>query len=294
MEHSAAHYFMKSVNFVFGIENQRDLSMKESRYLPVLTVAGSDSSGGAGIQADIKTMSALGCYGMSAITAVTAQNTVGVTAVAGIDPGIVAAQIDAVFDDIRPLAVKTGMLYSSEVVDAVAGSLGRHHAGNLVVDPVMISTSGSRLISADAVEVMVHRLFPLAVLVTPNLQEAVALTGESDPSAQAQWFFSHGVDSVLLKGGDSSDSRSKTDLFFRKYLPPVSLVSPAIDTVNTHGTGCTLSAAIVSFLARGFDLDSAVVAAKEYISAALRSGANYVIGSGHGPVDHFHALRHDI
>ena len=184
--------------------------MKESRYLPVLTVAGSDSSGGAGIQADIKTVSALGCYGMSAITAVTAQNTVGVTAVAGIDPGIVAAQIDAVFDDIRPLAVKTGMLYSSEVVDAVAGSLGRHHAGNLVVDPVMISTSGSRLISADAVEVMVHRLFPLAVLVTPNLQEAVALTGESDPGAQAQWFFSHGVDSVLLKGGDSSGSEEHT------------------------------------------------------------------------------------
>lgn len=259
-------------------------------YLPVLSVAGSDCSGGAGIQADLKTMSALGCYAMSVITAVTAQNTCGVYAVEGISPEIVAAQIDAVFSDIPPLAVKTGMLYSDRIVAEVARSLAAHGVKHLVVDPVMVSTSGSRLISEEAIECMVTRLFPLAEVVTPNVAEAAVLTASANPDEQAAKIMAMGPKSVLLKGGDRAGDH-KTDLLYLADGTVRRFSSPAVDTVNTHGTGCTLSSAIASFLANGRSLADAVAEAKDYVTSALRAGALYKIGEGHGPVDHFHAFR---
>lgn len=260
------------------------------KYIPVLSVAGSDCSGGAGIQADIKTMSALGCYAMSAITAVTAQNTCGVYAVESISPEVVAAQIDAVFDDIPPLAVKTGMLCSADIVSTVAERFAAYGVTHLVVDPVMVSTSGSRLISEEAIGRMVEGLFPLAGIVTPNVAEAEVLTSSVRPDVQADKILAMGPGAVLLKGGDRSGSR-KTDLLYLADGTERSFSSPAVDTVNTHGTGCTLSSAIASFLARGFVLTDAVQAAKDYVTSALNEGARYKIGRGHGPVDHFYLFR---
>lgn len=257
-------------------------------YVPVLTVAGSDSSGGAGIQADIKTMSALGCYGMSAITAITAQNTTGVTAIQGIDPDIVAAQIDTVCADIWPLATKTGMLYSADIANAVADAFERNNLQNIVVDPVMVSTSGSKLISDDAIEKVVSRLFPISTLITPNKAEAEALTGTAELSLQARRLHELGAKIVLLKGGDSDSTDYKTDYLsysWEKTLTPIK--SSAINTHNTHGTGCTLSSAIASYLALGYDLYKSIKRAKKYISYALFAGKNVIIGDGHGPVNHF-------
>lgn len=259
-------------------------------YVPVLSVAGSDSSGGAGIQADLKTMSAIGCYAMSAITAITAQNTIGVTGIRGVDTGLVAAQIDAVFTDIRPLAVKTGMLFSEEIVAVVAERLAANCVTNLVVDPVMVSTSGSRLISQGAVSTMVGRLFPLADIVTPNVAEAEVLTGTTDPDEQARLILESGTRAVLLKGGDRSGD-VKTDLLYCADGSTCRFSTEAIDTVNTHGTGCTLSSAIASYLAIGHPMVEAVGLAKDYVSDALRAGARYKIGGGHGPVDHFFAFH---
>lgn len=258
-----------------------------SKYIPVLTIAGSDSSGGAGIQADIKTMSALGCYAMSAITAITAQNTCGVNAISGVAPDMVAAQIDAVYSDIRPNAVKTGMLYSSDIVCAVVDSLRRHKCECLVVDPVMVSTSGSLLIDREAINAMIRNLFPMATLVTPNKNEARVLTGYDDVSEQAQAFHYMGAEAVLLKGGDAEDSGEKTDyLSIAGVLDMYELSSPTVSSPNTHGTGCTLSSAIVSYMARGYSLVKAVQSAKKYITEALEAGAGVQIGSGHGPVNH--------
>lgn len=258
-------------------------------YIPVLTIAGSDSSGGAGIQADIKTMSALGCYGMSVITAITAQNTCGVTAIEGVSPEMVTAQIDAVFADIRPAAVKTGMLFSADIVVAVVDALCRHHVDNLIVDPVMVSTSGSPLVDQDAVAVMKEQLFPMATLVTPNKAEAEFITGVKDVHSQADKFEMMGVNAVLLKGGDYERSDVKVD-----YLDVVGMIglmevsSPAVMTANTHGTGCTLSSAIASFMARGEGLVRSVRLAKQYITCALNAGADVEVGSGHGPVNHLY------
>lgn len=257
------------------------------RYIPVLTVAGSDSSGGAGIQADLKTMSALGCYGMSAITAITAQNTCGVMAVQGIDPAIVTAQIDAVYADILPLAVKTGMLFSTDIVVAVARALRRHRPSSLVVDPVMVSTSGSRLIGADAVDAVVSELFPLAALVTPNKAEAEVLTGCADVAGQARRLHGMGAAAVLLKGGDDGRTDVKTDWLSIGGSGLIRIEAPAVDTRNTHGTGCTLSSAIASYMAMGHDVADSVRLAKSYITKALEAGAGVAVGSGHGPVNHF-------
>ncbi|MDE6555417.1 MAG: bifunctional hydroxymethylpyrimidine kinase/phosphomethylpyrimidine kinase, partial [Duncaniella sp.] len=174
-------------------------------YYPVLSIAGSDSSGGAGIQADIKTISALGCYAMTAITAITAQNTTGVRSIQTLDPSIVADQIDMVFEDIPPLAVKIGMLGNAAVTEVVADRLEHHRPKFLIVDPVMVSTSGSRLLEEDAVRTLVERIFPLATLVTPNLREAEALTGQTNPALQAHTLAQMGARNVLIKGGDSSD-----------------------------------------------------------------------------------------
>lgn len=261
------------------------------QYYPVLTIAGSDPSGGAGIQADIKTISAIGCYAMAAMTGLTAQNTTGVTAIEPVSPAMVRAQIDTIYADITPMAVKTGMLCNRDSAAAVADCLERHRPGALVVDPVMVSTSGSVLLDDDAIETMVTRIFPLATVITPNLAEARALTGEDDTDLQAEKLLATGAGAVLIKGGDSDDKDYKTDFLYFRDGEPLSFRADAIATGNTHGTGCTFSAAIASFLALGRELDDAVADAKLYVTRALEAGAFVTTGRGHGPVNHFFSPR---
>lgn len=262
-------------------------------YIPILTVAGSDSSGGAGIQADIKTISAIGCYAMSAITAITAQNTTGVRSVAGIAPEMVTDQIEMICSDIPPMAAKTGMLYDKANVEATATCLEKFKVPNLVVDPVMVSTSGSLLIEPDAVRTMIDRIFPLATLVTPNRNEAVELTGQTDPMAQARALAAMGCRNVLLKGGDSDRTDMKIDyLYLEGEEDLITLTADAVNTKNTHGTGCTLSAAIACYLALGFDITDATMRGKLYVTRALQAGARVVTGHGHGPVNHLFGPRH--
>lgn len=259
-----------------------------SQYYPVLTIAGSDCSGGAGIQADIKTISAQGCYAMSAITAITVQNTLGVSAVEPVSPAIVEGQIAAVSSDIRPLATKTGMLFSAPIIRAVAGAIRAAELENLVVDPVMVSTSGSMLLDPEAVSTLVAELLPLALIVTPNADEARALTGTDDPGEQALRLRDMGCRNLLLKGGDKDTPGTKTDyLIMEGSTKLIPLRADAVDTVNTHGTGCSLSACIAARLALGDDLRTAVGRAKAYVTRALQAGADVTIGGGHGPMNHF-------
>lgn len=261
-------------------------------YYPVLTIAGSDSSGGAGIQADIKTMSALGCYAMSAITAITAQNTTGVKSIMPVDAGVVADQIDMVMTDIPPLAIKIGMLCDSTVASVVADRLEHYRPKNLVVDPVMVSTSGSMLLSDDAIGILTERIFPLASLITPNQMEARALTGETETARQIDKFREAGFNNVLIKGGDSDSLDFKTDFLILKDTDEIfELRADAVDTVNTHGTGCTLSSAIASYLALGYDMHKAVSLGKLYVTHALEAGSWITTGKGHGPVNHFFSPR---
>ena len=286
--------FSSLVPLTHILRARRSASLHETmrRYFTVLTIAGSDPAGGAGIQADLKTMSALGCYGMSVITSLTAQNTTGVRSVMAATPSIVTDQMDMVMEDIPPMAIKTGMLCNAEITSAVADRLEHYRPENLVVDPVMVSTSGSRLISDDAVQVITERIFPLSTLITPNVSEARVLTGSDDPHTQAQALRAMGCRNILLKGGDSSDTIHKTDLLYLEgSVDPVMLRADAVDTVNTHGTGCTLSSAIACFLALGNDLTDAVSRAKAYITEALREGSFITTGSGHGPVNHLFAPR---
>lgn len=262
------------------------------RYITALTIAGSDPSGGAGIQADLKTMSALGVFGTTAVTAVTVQNTMGVTAVQGINPDIVAGQIDAVCNDIHPDAIKIGMLFSAEIVETVADALIRNNARNIVLDPVMVSTSGSKLMDDGAIEILKSRLLPLSAIVTPNVAEARELTGTDNSEEQIRMLREYGATAVLLKGGDSTDtnpSQSVDLLSASRASATVRLASDRVNTLNTHGTGCTLSSAIASYLALGYPLEKAVVKAKSYITKALESGAYVGIGHGHGPVNHMFA-----
>ena len=255
----------------------------------VLTIAGSDSSAGAGIQADLKTFAALGVYGTCAITAITAQNTRGVTAVQEAPPGMVAAQIDAVTADIRPDAVKTGMLASAPIVEVVAAKVREYGLPNLVVDPVMVAKSGDRLLRDDAVTVLRDLLLPLAAVVTPNLPEAEVLAGfaidsDEDVRRAAKEIVGLGARAVVVKGGHREAAEAVDVLYdgttFRDYS------APRIDTTSTHGTGCTFASAIAAYLARGEPLAEAVGRAKEYLTEALRRA--YPIGGGHGPVHHFH------
>lgn len=263
------------------------------QYIPILSIAGSDSSGGAGIQADIKTISAIGCYGMTAITAITAQNTTGVKSIQGIDPQIVADQIDMVFSDIPPMAVKTGMLYSPEIADIVAQKLEQYQVTNLVVDPVMVSTSGSILLEEAAIYTIVKRISPLATLVTPNKDEAKYLTGATEPMEQALKLREMGCRNVLLKGGDSERTDMKIDyLLLEGEEELITLTADAVATHNTHGTGCTLSSAIACYLALGFDITDATMRGKLYVTRALQAGARVAVGHGHGPVNHLFAPRH--
>lgn len=258
----------------------------------VLTIAGSDSGGGAGIQADLKAMSAAGVFGMSVITAITAQNTRAVTAAYDLPIPLIEAQIDAIFEDFEVSAVKTGMLSSSDIVQAVARKLKSLAVENLVVDPVMVSKSGYDLLQADAIESVKHDLIPLARLVTPNLFEAERLTGRSikttdDAKAAARAIHRLGCRAVLIKGGHRLDEPA-TDILFDGSEFTI-LPGEYIETSNTHGTGCTYASAIAAKLALGNDLIDAVRTAKIYITEAIRHGL--AIGHGHGPTDHFFAMR---
>ncbi len=261
-------------------------------YSTVLTIAGSDSGGGAGIQADIKAISATGGYAASAITAITVQNTLGVGDVFPVPPAIIAAQARAVLSDIGACAVKIGMLHSAEVVSAVKDVLEEFGARNIVLDPVMVSTSGHRLIEESAIKSLMTELLPLARVITPNIPEAEILAGEKIASEQdfpriARKLSCGGKVSVFMKAGHL-DGEELVDIFYNAEEDHfVELSSKRLFSINTHGTGCTLSSALASYLAQGYSLDDAARAAKEYISAAIAAGAEYSIGHGHGPVKHF-------
>ncbi len=263
------------------------------RYPTALTIAGSDSSGGAGIQADLKTFSALGVYGMSAITSITAQNTQGVRGIQSIAPDILRGQLEAVFEDSTIDAVKTGMLHNSEAIRIIAETVDRFKPAYLVVDPVMISTSGSRLIEDEAVEAVVDLLFKRCTVLTPNIDEAQFLTGltlrtPDDMEQAAHRLMQMGCHAVLMKGGHL-EGEEMTDILFAEDEAPLRLHSPKIHTQHTHGTGCTFSSAITAFLATGHSLPEAVKLAKDYITQALEAGADTFVGKGHGPVNHFFA-----
>ena len=282
------------------------------RYPIVLSIAGSDSVGGAGIQADIKAISATGSYSATAITAVTVQNTLGVEAVHPVPPEIVEAQINSVLSDIGADAVKIGMLHSAELIRGVKHSLKKFDITNIVLDPVMVSTSGHRLLQEDAVQVLINELIPMARIITPNIPEAEILLCKHIDSQEelkqaaielsAEFSHSRKV-SVLMKAGhvklDSSDAADcehlLTDVFYNAEDGKLSeLPSLYINTRNTHGTGCTLSSAIASYLAQGESLENAVRRGKTYIANAIKSGAEYEIGHGHGPVNHFWGMLNTL
>ena len=268
----------------------------KKRYYRVLTIAGSDSGGGAGIQADIKAISAMGCFAASAITAVTVQNTVGVQAVHPVPLDVLAGQIDAVLSDIGADSIKIGMLHSAEVVEIVADKIRQYGIKNVVLDPVMVSTSGHRLIEESAVAVIKEQLLPLARVLTPNVPEAEILigkkiAGECDFKEVAKELASCYNVSVLLKAGHLT-GETLTDYFYNVEDGSLTLLpSKRVETKNTHGTGCTLSAAFAAALAKGEELTTAAQSAKRYIQQAIISGADYEIGKGHGPVDHFFILE---
>ncbi|MBI1621745.1 bifunctional hydroxymethylpyrimidine kinase/phosphomethylpyrimidine kinase [Aquamicrobium zhengzhouense] len=256
-----------------------------------ITIAGSDSGGGAGIQADLKTFSALGVFGTSAITAITAQNTQGVTALEDISSGIIAAQIDAILDDMNVGAAKIGMVSRAETIVTIAQRL-RHYRLRPVVDPVMVATSGDRLLQEDAIDTLKAEILPQAAIVTPNLPEAALLTGlpvartEDEMIVQARALVDMGAGAALVKGGHGTGPESVDILFDGQDIARLS--APRIDTRNTHGTGCTLSAAITAGLARGLSLIDAVREAKSFLHSALDAAQHMKVGKGSGPVHHFH------
>ena len=265
----------------------------EFEYPRVLSIAGSDSGGGAGIQADLKTFAALGCYGMTAITALTAQNTLGVRAIHGVPPAMLRDQIDAVLEDIGLHAVKIGMLHAPDIVQTVAQAIDRHALPNVVLDPVMVATSGAVLIDNPAIAELVSQLFRRAILVTPNLDEASLLVGrpldsEQAMQAAAQELLGMGARAVLLKGGHLAGT-VVSDLLVTHTGTVHWMRAPRIYSTNTHGTGCTLSSAIAAHLALGASLLEAVLAARAFVRAALEAGAKVRTGAGSGPLNHSHA-----
>lgn len=277
---------------------QGSASTSLPRYARVLSIAGSDSGGGAGIQADLKTFSALGCYGMTAITAITAQNTRGVAGIHGIPADMLQAQIDAVVQDIGVDAIKIGMLHAPEVVQVVADAIRRYGITKVVLDPVMVATSGDKLIHDETVSVLVRELFPLATVVTPNLDEAGWLIGRpiADVSAMeqaAQDLLALGAQQVLLKGGHLP-GEWVVDLLAGRDGLRKELGSQRIHTHNGHGTGCTLSSAIAAHMALGLELQAAVESARTYILGAIASGAEVHTGQGHGPLNHGFAPVHQV
>ena len=273
--------------------------MNQSKSYPkVLSIAGSDSSGGAGIQADLKTFSALGVYGATAITAITAQNTQGVNSQFALEPQMVYDQIAAVMDDIEPSVVKIGMLSNTAIVEAVAKALHDYKPSFIILDPVIVSSTGHRLLSIEAQETIKEKLIPIADLLTPNIPEMKALTDSSLSSLEekkeaAQQLFNLGAKAILLKGGHE-DGEVKTDVLFVSQQTTDNgqqtlsmFTSETVVTKNTHGTGCTLSSAIAAFIARGLSLEDAISEAKNYVTEAIRAGADINIGKGIGPVNHF-------
>lgn len=263
-------------------------------YPKALTIAGSDSGGGAGIQADLKTFSACRVYGASVITAITAQNTVAVTAVHALPADLVKAQIEAVLSDIKPQAIKIGMLFSAEIIETVAAALADYD-GAVVLDPVMIAKSGDALLQDAAIDALAHHLLPRVDLLTPNLPEAARLLGVLDAADlnalqdQGRALLALGAKAVLMKGGHA-DGATCTDLLVTRDAPLLSLSAPRIETRNTHGTGCTYSAAIAANLASGQSLPTAVKTAHSYLQKAIAAADSLHIGQGHGPVHHFHAM----
>jgi hydroxymethylpyrimidine/phosphomethylpyrimidine kinase len=272
-----------------------ELPVRLYRYPRVLSIAGSDSGGGAGIQADLKTFSALGCFGMTAITALTAQNTMGVRAIHPVPPDMLAQQIDAVVEDIGVDAVKIGMLHAVDVVHAVSLAIARHQLTRVVFDPVMVATSGAVLIDDAAIAVLVKELFPIADLITPNLDEAGLLVGrpldsEADMESAATQLLAMGSKAVLIKGGHLQGDLV-ADLLAHASGERTWMRDSRIQTPNTHGTGCTLSSAIAAFLALGLDLRESVQSARDYIRGALQAGAQVHAGHGSGPLNHGYAPR---
>jgi hydroxymethylpyrimidine/phosphomethylpyrimidine kinase len=260
---------------------------RSKKIAKALTIAGSDSGGGAGIQADLKTFAALGVYGASVITAVTAQNTVGVTKILELPPSIIEAQIDAVVQDIDCDAVKTGMIANAAIIEVVAAKIRQYKLRNLVVDPVMVAKSGDLLLRKSAIAALRSRLLPLATVVTPNIPEAEELTGLTMRNQQAireaaRRICGMGTESVVIKGGHRRGPA--VDLLYdgKKFTE---FTSPRIKTRHTHGTGCTFSAAVAAHLAQGFELEKAVALSKRYITEAIKTA--FTIGSGHSPVHHF-------
>jgi len=258
-----------------------------------LTIAGSDSSGGAGIQADLKTFAALGVYGASVITALTAQNTQGVHGIHDVPADFIRAQIDAVFSDLDVAAIKIGMMSQIASLEAVAQGLAAYSARNIVLDPVMVATSGDRLLAPEAVEALGKNVVPRSLVVTPNLPEAAVLVGasvarnEREMEVQAREILALGARNVLIKGGHGAGDESVDLLIGEGDVLRLSV--KRIATTSLHGTGCTLSSAIAAGLARGLDLKSAAEDAKEYVTAAIAAARNLHIGHGHGPLHHFHA-----
>lgn len=271
------------------------MTQAASRTAIALTIAGSDSSGGAGVQADLKTFSAFGVYGAAVITALTAQNTRGVSGVEPVAPGFVGAQIEAVLSDLAVDAIKTGMLADAGIVEVVADRLGRGPQRPVVVDPVMVAASGDVLLAPDAVEALKRELIPLAALITPNLPEAARLLGaniaadEAEATAQAKALRFLGCSAVLLKGGHAQGATAVDILCDRAGVERYE--RPRVDTKNTHGTGCTLSAAITALLGQGVDLRQAIRRAKDYVWQALEAGRELGVGRGSGPVDHLYDVR---
>ena len=277
---------------------------QQKSYPIVLSIAGSDSSSGAGIQADLKTFSSLGVYGATAITAITAQNTQGVHTQFALPPQLVYDQIVAVINDLRPSFIKIGMLSNAEIVRTVAEALS-HYSIPIILDPVIVSSSGHRLLSLEAQEVLKQKLLPISTLITPNIPEMQALTSMSlsslaNKTSAAQHLMNYGAKAILLKGGHE-EGNTKTDILFTKSANGIQSSTFSADTISTqniHGTGCTLSSAITAFMARGLDMHQAISHAKDYITQAITAGANVKIGHGFGPVNHgFNPLKmliHDI
>lgn len=264
------------------------------KYYSVLTIAGSDCSGGAGIQADIKAISALGGYAASAITAITVQNTCGVTGIHPVPASYVKAQIEAVMTDIKPLAVKIGMINDVEIVKAIADSIRKYNPEFVVFDPVMVSTSGCRLIEDKAIDAIKEELIPLSTIITPNLSEAMVLTGDSIDDADSmkaagEKILQMGCKAVLIKGGHLEGNDMCDVLCIKGENTPYIYTASKISSKNTHGTGCTLSSSIATYLALGETLQEAVKKAKEYVHKGIQNGKDVHIGSGHGPLNHFYS-----
>ena len=260
------------------------------KWTRILSIAGSDSGGGAGIQADLKTFSALGCYGMTVVTAITAQNTSQVTAIHNVPTAIIEKQIEAILEDIGTDAIKIGMLSTVEAIKTIAGILKQFEIPKIVLDPVMVAKSGDRLLQNEAISALKEELVPIATLITPNIPEAEALTNmkirTKEDVQTAALTLSSKVPAVLIKGGHQNDSSHSSDYLFWRgegYW----LTEKRVNTLNTHGTGCTLSSAIACFLGKGMDLFSSVESAKKYLSKAILRAAHIRLGRGHGPVHHF-------